>query len=134
MNWQTAAVLCAAVATLLLGLAVREARIVRRLRRHGVRSRGLVVRSTRDDYSDRFNEVPVIAFRDQHGRLVEFSPEMRGTGMNIPVGREVPVVHEDQRPETARVQAWRHMTGVTVALLCSSAAFLGATVLIVLKR
>ncbi|MBP2052676.1 hypothetical protein J2Z21_005663 [Streptomyces griseochromogenes] len=75
--------MCGAVALLLLGLAVREAVVVRRLKRDGVRAQGVVVDNTRDDYSDGFNWVPVIAFVDQQGHRVEFSPKMRGTGMNL---------------------------------------------------
>ncbi|MFE1310983.1 hypothetical protein [Streptomyces sp. NPDC058755] len=37
-----------------------------------------MVGHTRDDSSDGFNPVPVIAFTDQQGHRVEFSPEMRG--------------------------------------------------------
>ncbi|MGW2858154.1 hypothetical protein ACWDAZ_42660 [Streptomyces sp. NPDC001215] len=44
--------MCGAVALLLLGFAVREAAVVRRLQRVGIRTRGVVVDNTRDDYSD----------------------------------------------------------------------------------
>ncbi|MFF5016194.1 DUF3592 domain-containing protein [Streptomyces sp. NPDC001165] len=125
---------CGAVALLLFGLAVREAVVVRRLRRAGIRTQGVVVGHTRDDYSDGFNPVPVIAFTDQQGHRVEFSPEMRGTGMNLAAGLEVQVVYERGKPRTARVVRWKHMMGPAVYMLLSAVAFAGAGVLIALKN
>ncbi|MFE0379862.1 hypothetical protein ACFW1M_30875 [Streptomyces inhibens] len=47
--------------------------------------------------------VPVIAFLNQHGYRVEFSPRMRGSGLGLETGREVSVVDEGRRPQAARV-------------------------------
>ncbi|MEW2118990.1 DUF3592 domain-containing protein [Streptomyces sp. NPDC005474] len=125
--------MCGAVALLLLGFAVREAAVVRRLQRAGIRTQGVVVDNTRDDYSDGHNWVPVIAFVDQQGHRVEFSPRMRGTGMNLARGLEVQVVYERGKPQTARVLMWKHMMGPAVYMLLSAVAFAGAGVLIALK-
>jgi hypothetical protein len=71
---------CGAVSLLLLGFAVREALVVLRLKRAGVRAQGVVVDNTRDDWSDGHNLVPVIAFVDRQGHRVQFSPHVRGPG------------------------------------------------------
>ncbi|MGW5255712.1 DUF3592 domain-containing protein [Streptomyces sp. NPDC004012] len=126
--------MCGAVALLLLGFAVREAAVVRRLQRVGIRTRGVVVDNTRDDYSDGHNWVPVVAFVDQQGHRVEFSPRMRGTRMGLATGLEVQVVYEGGKPRTARVLMWKHMMGPAVYLLLSGVAFAGAAVLIALKN
>ncbi|MHB9863419.1 DUF3592 domain-containing protein [Streptomyces sp. YIM S03343] len=126
--------MCGAVALLLLGLAVREAVVVRRLQRAGLRTQGVVVDNTRDDYSDGHNWVPVIAFVDQQGHRVEFSPAMRGTGMNLEMGLEVQVVYEDGNPQTARVLMRKHMMGPAMYLLLNAVAFTGAGELIALKN
>jgi len=63
-----------AVALLLLGFAVQDAAVVRRLQRAGIRTQGVVVGNTRDDYSDCHNRVPVIAFVDQQRHRWHASP------------------------------------------------------------
>ncbi|MFF2808132.1 DUF3592 domain-containing protein [Streptomyces sp. NPDC058000] len=133
-NGTLCAVLCAAVAVLLFGFAWREAAVVRRLRRDGIPTRGVVVDNTQLADDDGHIWVPVIAFHDQQGHRVEFSPRMRGTGMGLATGREVPVVYEGRHPQTARVQLWRHMMGPAVSLLLGGLAFLGAGILIVLEN
>ncbi|QHC23276.1 DUF3592 domain-containing protein [Streptomyces sp. GS7] len=127
-------VLCAAVAVLLFGFAWREAVLVRRLRRDGIPTRGVVVDNTQLAEDDGHIWVPVIAFHDQQGHRVEFSPRMRGTGMGLATGREVPVLYDGRNPQTARVQMWRHTMGPAVSLLLGGMAFLGAGMLIVLKN
>ncbi|MBX7554229.1 DUF3592 domain-containing protein [Streptomyces sp. NPDC048665] len=133
-NGTTGAVLCALAAVLLFAVAWREAAVVRRLRRDGIRARGVVVDNTRVAEDDGHIWVPVIAFHDQQGHRVEFSPRMRGTGMGLETGREVPVVYEGRHPQTARVRMWRHMMGTAVSLLLGGMVFLGAGVLIVLTK
>ncbi|MER6548828.1 DUF3592 domain-containing protein [Streptomyces sp. NPDC001250] len=71
-----------------------------------------------------------IAFHDQQGHRVEFSPRMRGTGVGLETGRGVPVLYEGRRPQTARVQMWRYMMGTAVSLLLGGMAFIGAGALI----
>lgn len=124
------ALLCAGASLLLFGVAWRDAVLVRRLRRAGVRVRGFVVANKPHHDRDTRYWVPVIAFRDDSGNRVEFSPRMRGTGLALATGREVPVVYLGRRPETARLDLWWHMTGVPVLLLFGGAVFLCAGVLI----
>lgn len=122
------AALCGAAALLLLGVALRDATVVRQLRRRGTRTRGVVVDNVRvtDDSGPMW--VPVIAFTDQQGYRVEFSPRIRGTGMGLPTGREVGVVYLAHNPQTARVLMWRHTVGPVVSLLLGGLVFLGVCV------
>ncbi|GAA3102444.1 hypothetical protein GCM10017687_12050 [Streptomyces echinatus] len=69
-------VVCGAVALLLLGFGVRESVVVWQLKRAGIRARGVVVDNTTDDWSDGHDLVPVIAFVDQQGHRVQFSPHV----------------------------------------------------------
>ncbi|MEV6314019.1 DUF3592 domain-containing protein [Streptomyces sp. NPDC051776] len=84
-----------------------------RLRRYGLPAPGLVVNNVRVgrlNRSDRRtrHQVPVIEFFDQHGHRVEFSPKMHGKGMGIPTGRRVAMLYLPDRPQKARVHAFRH--------------------------
>ncbi|WP_369394587.1 DUF3592 domain-containing protein [Streptomyces sp. CG1] len=126
--------MCGAAALLLLGFAVRDAAVVRQLQRAGIRTQGVVVDNTRDDYSDGHNWVPVIAFVDQQGHRVQFSPQIRGTGTNLARGLELQVVYEDGNPQSARVLMWKHVRGPAVDPLLSGVVFAEAGVLIVLKN
>lgn len=129
----TGVAVCGAVAVLLLGVGVRDGVLVRRLRRRGIRAWGVVVDNVRVDRSDSGPQwVPVIAFADRHGHRVEFSPRMRGTGMGLATGRQVPVVCLPHDPRTARVLTLRHMAGPVVFVLLAGLVFLGAAVLIAL--
>ncbi|WP_186831870.1 DUF3592 domain-containing protein [Streptomyces sp. ISID311] len=134
MSNSTGVVVCGAVALFLCGFAVREAVMVRRLKRAGVRSQGLVVTNTRDDWSDGHNLVPVIAFVDQQGGRVEFSPHVRGTGMNLERGLEVQVVYEDGKPHRARVNTRKYMMGSAMSTLLGGVAFAGVGVLFALTN
>ncbi|MEU1406431.1 DUF3592 domain-containing protein [Streptomyces sp. NPDC005728] len=125
---------CGAVALFLFGFAVRETVVVRRLKRAGIRTQGVVVDNTRDDWSDGHNLVPVIAFVDQQGHRVEFSPHVRGTGMNLEKGLDVQVVYEDGKPHTARVNMRKYMMGSAMWTLLGGVAFAGAGVLLALKN
>ncbi|MFI9047138.1 hypothetical protein [Streptomyces sp. NPDC053427] len=93
-------VACGAAAMLLFRVTLRDAVVVLRLRRHGIYTRGVVVDNVRFHGSHGATWVPVITFVDQRGYRVEFSPPMRGSGMGLPTGREVPVVSAltGQRP------------------------------------
>jgi hypothetical protein len=126
------AVLCTVVGLGLLGLAVRESMVVRRLRRHGLRTWGVVVDNVRTRDSEGPKWIPVIAFTDRSGYRVEFSPRMHGSGMGLPTGREVEVVYLPTNPQTARVRMWRHVVGPLVFLVFGGVVFLGVGVLIAL--
>ncbi|MER7187212.1 DUF3592 domain-containing protein [Streptomyces hyaluromycini] len=126
------AVLCTAAGLVLLGIAVREGTVVQRLRRHGVRTWGVVVDNvrTRDNQGPKW--IPVIAFTDRSGHRVEFSPRMQGAGLGLETGRQVEIVYLAQSPRVARVRMWRHVVGPVVFLVFGGVAFLGMGVVIAL--
>ncbi|MFI9203063.1 DUF3592 domain-containing protein [Streptomyces sp. NPDC053048] len=123
----TALVVCGAAGVLPLWLAVREAVVMRRLLRDGIRTQGVVVDNVRSD-DDGSVWVPVIAFRDQQGRRVTFTPRLRGAGMKLETGRDVPVVYLPRDPRSARVHTHRHMVGPVVFLALVGVAFLSFAV------
>ncbi|WP_406306890.1 DUF3592 domain-containing protein [Streptomyces sp. NBC_00885] len=125
-------VMCGAAAMLLFAAALREIVVVRRLRQRGTRTQGLVVDNVRTTDSDGPMWVPVIAFTDQRGYRVEFSPRVRGSGMRLATGREVGVVYLPHDPQTARVLMWRHTVGPVVFTFFGAIVFLGAAVWIAL--
>lgn len=124
----TAVVVCGVAGVLPLWLALREGLVVRRLRRDGVRTQGVVVDNVRCD-DDGSVWVPVIAFRDQRGHRVQFTPRLRGAGLKLDTGREVPVVYLPREPSSARVYLRRHIAGPVVLLAFVGVAFLGFAVL-----
>ncbi|MER5521524.1 DUF3592 domain-containing protein [Streptomyces sp. NPDC002763] len=126
------AVLCTVVGLGLLGFAVRESAVVGRLRRHGVRTWGVVVDNVRTNDREGPKWIPVIAFTDRSGHRVEFSPRLQGSGMGLATGREVEVVYLAANPGTARVRMWRHVVGPLVFLIFGGAVFLGVGVFIAL--
>ncbi|MEU9632958.1 DUF3592 domain-containing protein [Streptomyces tendae] len=120
------ALLCGLVGTLLLWAGLYDAARVRRLRHHGVRTTGMVVDNVRvRDNNSGPSWAPIIAFADQHGYRVEFTPSMRGAGMGLATGRQVDVVYLPHDPQTARVFTRRHMTGPVVFVLAAALVFLG---------
>ncbi|MGW3145315.1 MULTISPECIES: DUF3592 domain-containing protein [Streptomyces] len=125
-------VLCVLAGVMILSATLRDAVVVRRLRRHGMRTCGVVVDNVRVNDGDGPSWVPVIAFTDRMGHRVEFSPQIRGTGMGLPTGRQVQVVYLADNPQVARVLMWRHMTGATLFLAFGAALFLSAAGLIIL--
>ncbi|MEU0971177.1 DUF3592 domain-containing protein [Streptomyces sp. NPDC005917] len=123
-------VLCTVAGLGLLGVAVREGAVVRRLRRHGLHTWGVVVDNVRTNDSEGPKWIPVIAFTDRLGYRVQFSPRMHGSGMGLATGRQVEVVYLAANPRIARVRMWRHVVGPLVFLMFGGAVFLGAGVLI----
>lgn len=122
---------CGAAGALLLRLALRDAAQVRRLRRHRVRTSGVVVDDVRvRDGGDGPTWAPIIAFADQYGYRVEFTRKARGTGLGLATGRQVPVVHRVDDPQSARVHVCRHLTGPVCFLLGGALVFLGSGVAI----
>jgi hypothetical protein len=128
-------VVCGAVAVILVAVALRDGAVVRRLRRHGIRTRGVVVDNVRvHDHRSGPTWAPVIAFADQRGYRVEFTTRIRGVGMGLATGREVPVVYLPHNPQTARVYMWRHMVGPTLFCLLVGLVFLGFGMFIALTQ
>ncbi|MFF4308959.1 DUF3592 domain-containing protein [Streptomyces sp. 900105755] len=124
------AVLCTVAGLGLLVAAVHEASVVHRLRRHGVRTWGLVVDNVRTTDRNGPKWVPVVAFTDRLGYRVEFSPRIQGAGLGLARGRQVEVVYLAQNPQIARVRMWRHVVGPVVLLTFGAVVFLGFGVLI----
>lgn len=120
-----------AVPVVLAGL--RDAVRVRRLRQHGIRTLGYVVDQVEEKDESGSISVPVIAFTDQRGCRVEFQPGMRGAGMRLPTGREVPVVYLADNPQAARVEMWRHMTGSVLFVLLLGSVLLFSSLGLVLQ-
>lgn len=73
-NGTSGGAVCAAVAVLLFRLRVAEAAVVRRLRRNGIHTRGVVVDNTQVVDDDGHIWVPVIAFHDQQGHCAAPGP------------------------------------------------------------
>ncbi|MEW2626284.1 DUF3592 domain-containing protein [Streptomyces sp. NPDC048106] len=123
--------LCGAVGVLVLVTGLRESVVVWRLRRHGIRTWGMVVDNVRVDRRDSGPSwAPVIAFADQRGYRVEFTTRMRGGGMGLATGRQVPVVYPAHNPQAARVSMWRHTVGPVLFMLFVGLVFLAIAVLI----
>ncbi|MFI9560935.1 DUF3592 domain-containing protein [Nonomuraea endophytica] len=99
-----------AAALALLVFAVRERRLVSRLRRYGVHGQGTVTRTVVHDTTQH----PVIAFTDRAGHHIEFTPRVAGIGLQLTVGQQVPIAYPDGQPQAARVLTPRHrvLTGV----------------------
>jgi hypothetical protein len=131
-NTMMGVLVCGVVGALLLSFGLRDAARVRRLRRHGIRTTGMVVDNVRvqEPRSSSPSWAPVIAFADQHGYRVEFTPSMRGAGMGLPTGRQVAVVYLPHNPQVARVFTRRHMTGPVLFIVAMGLLFLGMSVAI----
>ncbi|SEE00468.1 hypothetical protein SAMN04490357_6597 [Streptomyces misionensis] len=124
-------IVCGAVAVLLLAVGARDGALVWRLRRHGIRTWGVVVDNVRVERRDTGPSwAPVIAFADLRGHRVEFTTRMRGGGMGLATGRRVPVVYLAHDPQGARVSMWRHTVGPVVFALLAGLVFAGAAVLV----
>ncbi|MEU8904816.1 DUF3592 domain-containing protein [Streptomyces mirabilis] len=130
MSGTLGGVLCGGVGVFLLGCALSEGVQMRRLRRHGLHTHGVVVDNVRVHSEDGPEWVPVIEFLDQRGHRVEFKPRMRGSGMGLATGLTVPVIYPPHNPQRARVRMWRHMTGPVVVMAFAAAAFLAVGVFI----
>ncbi|MEU0477209.1 DUF3592 domain-containing protein [Streptomyces olivaceus] len=132
MTTATGILLCGLAGVGLLVGGVYDWVRVRRLRRHGIRTTGTVVDNVRVQGSNDSGPTwaPIVAFPDQHGYRVEFTPSLRGVGLGLPTGRQVPVVYLPHNPQAARVLTRRHMTGPVVFLLAMGVLFLGLSVVI----
>ncbi|WP_063735156.1 DUF3592 domain-containing protein [Streptomyces sp. RTd22] len=122
-----AELLCIAVGLFLYACAWRDARLVGRLRRTGVRTEGQVVANVVDHQSRNRNptQTPVIRFHDHHGYKVEFTTAIQGVGLGLATGRTVDVMYLPGESQKARVWMRRHIVGPMAGLALGGTLFLG---------
>ncbi|MFD5388654.1 DUF3592 domain-containing protein [Streptomyces sp. NPDC127074] len=116
--------LCIAVGLLIYACAVRDVRLVRRLRREGLRTEGLVVANIVNRRDESTTQTPVIRFHDHQGYLVEFTTAIQGIGMGLATGRRVDVVYLSGSSHKARVYMRRQMVGPAVGMTLIGSIFL----------
>ncbi|MFD7500508.1 DUF3592 domain-containing protein [Streptomyces sp. NPDC059850] len=122
--------LCIAIGLLAYGYALRDARLVLRLRREGLRTEGIVVANVADRRDRNPIQTPVIRFRDHQGHDVRFTPAASGIGLGLATGRHVDVVYLPTDPQKARVRMRRHMMAPMAGLTLCGTLFLGFGLLI----
>ncbi|QLH22149.1 DUF3592 domain-containing protein [Streptomyces sp. Rer75] len=127
MGEPLAELLCVAVGLLLYASALRDARLVRRLRREGVRTEGLVVANVvnRQDRNRNALQTPIIRFHDHQGYEVEFATAIQGVGLGLATGRRVDVMYLPGESQKARVWMRRHIVGPMAGLALGGTLFLG---------
>ncbi|MFE9066008.1 DUF3592 domain-containing protein [Streptomyces violaceusniger] len=132
MGTPAAETLCITIGLFLYACALRDARLVRRLRREGVRTEGLVVANIVDRRNQNRNptQTPVIRFHDHQGYEVEFTTAIQGIGMGLPTGRRVGVVYLPGNSQKARVWMRRQLVGPAVGMTLTGTLFLGFGLLI----
>ncbi|GGU40618.1 DUF3592 domain-containing protein [Streptomyces daghestanicus] len=122
-NALMATVLCGLAGAALLWAGLHEAARARRLRRHGVRTTGVVTGGGPA-------RAPIIAFADGEGYRVEFTPGPHGPGTALAAGRRVAVVYLPRDPGSARVLTRRHMTAPAAFVLACALTFLTCAALV----
>ncbi|MFI0822416.1 DUF3592 domain-containing protein [Streptomyces sp. NPDC021098] len=142
MGMPGADLLCVAIGLFLYACALRDARLVRRLHREGVRTEGLVVANvdrqaqkqnqkqnrnqTRKQKQNRHTtQTPVIQFHDRQGHEVEFTTAIQGIGLGLPTGRRVEVMYLPGESRKARVWMRRQLVGPTLGMILAGTLFLG---------
>ncbi|MEU4897518.1 DUF3592 domain-containing protein [Streptomyces sp. NPDC044780] len=130
MGTPAAEALCITIGLFLYACAVRDARLVRRLRREGVRTEGLVVANVVDHRSGNSPQTPVVRFHDHQGYEVEFTTAIQGVGMGLATGRRVGVVYLPDNSRKARVWMRRQLVGPAVGMTLIGTLFLGFGLLI----
>ncbi|MER8159519.1 DUF3592 domain-containing protein [Streptomyces sp. NPDC094472] len=127
MGAPAAEVLCITIGLFLYARAVRDTRLVRRLRREGLRTEGLVVANIVDrrDRNRSPTQTPVIRFHDHQGYEVEFTTAIQGIGMGLATGRRVGVVYLPGESQKARVWMRRQLVGPAVGMTLIGTLFLG---------
>ncbi|MBP8539397.1 DUF3592 domain-containing protein, partial [Streptomyces sp. MK37H] len=130
MGAPAAEVLCITIGLFLYACAVRDARLVRRLRREGLRTEGLVVANVVDRRDRNPTQTPVIRFHDHQGYEVEFTTAIQGIGMGLATGRRVGVVYLPGNSHNARVWMRRQLVGPAVGMTLTGTLFLGFGLLI----
>ncbi|AGP57430.1 DUF3592 domain-containing protein [Streptomyces rapamycinicus] len=117
--------LCVAVGLLLYVFAWRDTQLVRRLRRDGVRTEGVVVANIVNRRDRGTTQTPVIRFHDHQGYMVEFTTAVQGVGLGLATGRRVDVLYLPGESQKARVWMRRHILGPAVVLTLIGTIFLG---------
>jgi Protein of unknown function (DUF3592) len=93
-----------------VGWGIREVVTSWRLRQRGLIAEGTVVENVRcTDPASGPSWAPVIAFTDNTGNRVEFTPRARGTGLGLSTGRKVEVIYLPEASQDARVNTWQHL-------------------------
>jgi len=119
--------LCIAIGLFVYVFALRDARLVWRLRREGVRTEGVVVAKVIDRRSRDRNPIqtPVISFHDHRGHDVRFTPAASGFGLGLAMGRRVNVVYLPGESQRARVWMRRHILVPMMGMALCGTLFLG---------
>ncbi|WP_433258584.1 hypothetical protein ACQPYK_23995 [Streptosporangium sp. CA-135522] len=117
-----------ATALACLAFAVREKRLISRLQRYGVHGRGRVIGAVVDDSSQH----PVIAFTDNAGHHIEFTPQVAGIDLWLTVGQEVLIAYLDGQPQAARVFTTRYRVLPIVLSGIASLIFLVAGIAVIM--
>lgn len=89
-----------------LGFGIHEAIVQHRLRREGIRVRGLVVRHSVDHTHNNPAYFAVVEFFDAQGIRHTFRTSSSGV-KGLPVGGEVPVRYSPDAPQRARIDQRR---------------------------
>lgn len=145
MGMPGADLLCIAIGLFLYAYALRDARLVWRLRREGVRTEGLVVanvdhqvrnqnRKQNQNLKQKQNRntipTPVIQFHDRQGHEVEFTTAIQGIGLGLAAGRRVEVMYLPGESQKARVWMRRQLVGPALGMILGGTLFLGFGLLI----
>ncbi|MGW2329036.1 DUF3592 domain-containing protein [Streptomyces sp. NPDC001700] len=117
--------LCIAIGLAAYALALRDARVVLRLRREGVRTEGVVIANAADHRRGKRHptQTPTIRFRDNRGHDVQFSPAS-AVGLRLATGQQVGVVYLPGASRKARVHMRRYMMAPMAGLTLCATAFL----------
>lgn len=130
MGTPAAETLCITIGLFIYACAVRDVRLVRRLRREGLRTEGLVVANIADRRDESTAQTPVIRFHDHRGYMVEFKTAIQGIGMGLATGRRVGVVYLPDSSHKARVDMRRQLVGPAVGMILVGTLFLGLGLLV----
>ncbi|WP_157894793.1 DUF3592 domain-containing protein [Streptantibioticus cattleyicolor] len=105
-----------------IGIAVYEIALQCRLRREGVRVRGVVVRHTVSSTGETRSRHAVVGFVDADGTSHEYRSALSGTG-KLPVGGEVPMIYLPGAPAKARIDIASRRWGQVAVLMLFGVAF-----------
>ncbi len=115
-----------------LGWGFREASLAWRLRRRGLCAEGIVVENIRyvDPDSTSPHWAPVVAFTDNAGNRVEFTPQGHGGSLGLSTGRRVQVIYLPESSQDARVNTWQHLLLPSLIAMIAGLVCIGVVALI----